>query len=399
MKIVEINSVNYGSTGGIMLSIANVARTEHHEVYTFSSCGNDMKQGVSHHGFIGNRFTRRLSKRFAFIFGLSGCFSFFATKKLLRQISRIHPDIIHLHNLHSEYINIPLLFNYIKKNKIKIVWTLHDCWAFTGHCPCFTLANCYKWQIGCYKCLQYKDYPISLFDNSRKMYALKKKWFLGVKDLTIVTPSQWLANLVKQSFLKDYPIRVIYNGVDLNVFRPLENDFRKKYNIPKEKFILLGVAFGWGKRKGLDVFIDLAKRLDKTIYQIVLVGTDDNIDKLLPRNIISIHRTQNQTELAEIYTAADLFVNPTREEVFGLVNVEANACGTPIVTFNTGGCPECFSKDAGSVVEYNNVDAMENEIIRICQSSKFTREDCIKSAKSFNINDKIQEYIDQYITF
>ena len=181
------------------------------------------------------------------------------------------------------------------------------------------------------------------------MYQLKKKWFTGVENMTLVTPSEWLAGLVKQSFLKDYPIRVINNGIDLEVFKPTPSNFRETYGCGDKK-IVLGVAFGWGERKGLDVFLDFAKRLDSERYQIVLVGTDENVDKQLPNTVISIHRTQNQTELAKIYTAADVFVNPTREEVFGLVNIEALACGTPGVTFNTGGSPECYDATCGSVV-------------------------------------------------
>ena len=399
MKIVEINSVNYGSTGSIMLAIAKTARISGHEVYTFSSCGNDMRKGIQLHNFIGNRVSRRLSKEFSFLTGLSGCFSFFATKKMLRQISKIQPDIIHLHNLHSEYINIPLLFNYIKKNNINTVWTLHDCWAFTGRCANFSIDKCEKWKRGCINCLTYREYPCSRFDNSKKMWNKKKKWFNGVQNLTIITPSNWLAGLVKQSFLKNYNVRTILNGINLSVFKSTKSNFRKSMKIDEDKFILLGVAFGWNYKKGLDVFIELSKRLDDSKYKIVLVGTDENVDKMLPANIISIHRTSNQNELAEIYTAADLFVNPTREEVFGLVNVEANACGTPVVTFNTGGSPECISEKSGSVVRYNDIDAMEKEIIRICEGNIYSSEDCIESAKSYNIDDKIKEYVDEYLNF
>ena len=221
----------------------------------------------------------------------------------------------------------------------------------------------------------------------------KKELFSGL-DLTIITPSEWLAGLVKESFLKDYPVKVIHNGIDLSIFKPTESDFRAKYNC-EDKFILLGVAFGWGKRKGLDVFIELSKRLDER-FQIVLVGTDENVDKQLPNNIISIHRTQNQKELAEIYTAADLFVNPTREENFPTVNIEALACGTPILTFKTGGSPEILDETCGCVVGKDDVEGLHGEINRIYTEKSFSKEACLARAAKFDMNDKFEEYVDLY---
>ena len=213
--------------------------------------------------------------------------------------------------------------------------------------------------------------------------------------MTIVTPSEWLAGLVKQSFLRKYPVKVINNGIDLNIFKPTESDFRKKYAL-ENKYIVLGVAFGWGKRKGLDVFIELANRLDKEKYKIVLVGTDDNVDKLLPDNIISIHRTQNQTELAEIYTAADVFANPTREENYPTVNMESVACGTPVVTFNTGGSPEIIDETCGAIAEKDDTDSMYNEIIRICETKPYSEEACLKKANNFDAWRKFENYVQLY---
>lgn len=213
--------------------------------------------------------------------------------------------------------------------------------------------------------------------------------------MTIVTPSKWLAGLVKESYLKDYPVKVINNGIDLNIFKPTESDFRKKYGL-ENKYIVLGVAFGWGKRKGLDVFCELAKRLDSEKYQIVLVGTDDGIDELLPNNIISIHRTQNQTQLAEIYTAADVFANPTREENYPTVNMESIACGTPLVTFNTGGSPEIIDETCGTAVPKDDINAMCNEIIRVCETQPYSKVSCLKKAKGFNKNEKFEQYARLY---
>lgn len=396
MVIAEINTVNYGSTGNIMLNVAEIARRHEHETYTFSRAWFSKKPSKCiNDQFFGYRLDNAMHRVVGPIVGLEGCFSYVGTRALISKLQKIHPDVIQIHNLHGWYINLPLLFNYIKKNNIRVVWTLHDCWAFTGHCPCFTMAKCEKWQTECRHCPQYRDYPQSYLDNSRRMYRLKKKWFTGVKDLTIVTPSEWLAGLVKQSFLKEYPVKVINNGIDLSIFKPTDSDFRAKYNIG-DKHIVLGVAFGWGKRKGLDVFVELAQRLDAEKYQIVLVGTDDSVDALLPENVISIHRTQNQTELAEIYTAADVFANPTREEVFGLVNTEALACGTPGVTFNSGGSPECYDETCGVVVPCDDIDAMEKEIIRICEDHPYNAKSCMDHAKKYSNTIKFEEYIKLY---
>ena len=227
------------------------------------------------------------------------------------------------------------------------------------------------------------------------MHRQKKKWFTGIQDLTIVTPSEWLAGLAKQSFFGARPIKVINNGIDLSVFRPRKSDFREKYNI-KAKYILLGVSFDWGYRKGLDVLIELAKRLDSDMYHIVLVGTDDTIDAQLPSNVISIHRTNNQAELAEIYSAADLLVNPTREENYPTVNMEAIACGTPIVTFKTGGSPEIPDELTGSVVACNDIDGLEQEILRITSESAFCKQDCLKRAEAFDSTKCFNKYIELF---
>ena len=383
-KVLFINLGNFGSTGTIMKGIGKSAESNDFCCY-YAYPGTQLnKPRESNDIIICSAIMRKVAEKIGYYTGLKGGWLFFETKRLMKRIDEIKPEIIHLHNLHDTYVHLPLLFNYIKKHKVPIVWTLHDSWAFTGHCPYFTMAKCDKWKIGCHDCPNYRDYPSSFFDNSKRMWKLKKKWFTGVENMTIVTPSQWLADLVKQSFLGEYPVRVIHNGIDLAVFKPTPSDFREKYQIRKEKKILLGVAFDWGIRKGLDVFVELSKRLAPEKYQIVLVGTDEQVDRQLPTNIISIHRTQNQTKLAEIYTAADVFVNPTREEVLGLVNIEANACGTPVITFNTGGSPECINEKSGMVIPYGDIDAMKESIEYICDNSSFSEKDCIARAASFD---------------
>lgn len=375
MKIVHINTVFRGSTGKIMLDLARSAIASGDEAYTFS----DFRQGdyPTFHSCIGSRLESLFNRGISSITGISEIGSVYATRQLLKKMDRIKPDVIHLHNLHGWYLCVPMLFRYLKRHNIRVVWTLHDCWSFTGQCSHFTMEKCEKWKTGCYHCPRYRLYPSTFVDRTDVMWRLKKKWFTGVKDMTIVTPSHWLADLVKQSFLKDYPVKVIHNGIDLSVFKPTPSDFRKKYDILENKRILLGVASGWSIRKGLDVFLELEQRLDKKKYQIVLVGTDEKVDKQLPSGIISIHRTQNQQELAEIYTAADLFMNLSREENYPTVNMEAIACGTPVLTFRTGGSAEILDKNTGAVVNCDNMDAVEQTINRICESRVASEELCM----------------------
>lgn len=395
MKVVSINTGFHGSTGNIMLNISNILNQQGDFSYTYSAKSAKHKSIPKNHNVFGTAIENMINRVISVFTGIYGYGSFVGTHILLQKIKKIKPDVIHLHNLHGWYINLPMLFRYIKKYKIKTFWTLHDCWAFTGQCSHFTIEKCDKWKTNCHNCQRYKIYPYTAVDRTKTMYKLKKKWFCGIENLTIITPSQWLADLVKQSFLKEYPVKVINNGINLDIFKPTESNFREKYNIPKDKFIVLGVAFGWGYRKGLDVFIELSKRLSEK-YQIVLVGTDDKIDEQLPDNIISIHRTENQIELAKIYTAADIFVNPTREEVLGLVNIEALACGTSVITFNIGGSPECIDKSCGSVIDYNNIEKFEEEIIRVCEQNPYDLDSCIDRAKLFDMNNKFNEYLDLY---
>mgnify|MGYP002772453602 FL=1 len=398
MRIVQINGGAKGSTGKIMMGIAEVARAQGHEVMCASPITTTNRDAGEDCGYyrIGTFNSRRVNVALARITGFNGCFAWFETYKLLKTIDDFKPDIIHLHNLHDSYINLSMLISYIKKHNVPTVWTLHDCWAFTGQCPHFTIVKCDKWKAGCHNCPQYKEYPASLYDNTKKMWQLKKKWFTGVKNMTIVTPSEWLAGLARESYLKQYPIEVINNGIDLNVFKPTHSNFREQYGIPGDKYIVLGVSFAWGYRKGLDCFVEMAEKLGEQ-YQIVLVGTDDEIDKNLPHNIISIHRTQNQKELAEVYSAADVFVMPTREENYPTVNMEAIACGTPVVTFDTGGSPEMLDDKTGIVVEANDIEATKKAIKDICEKKRCNDEEYIVAySKNFDMKKRFAEYIELY---
>lgn len=391
MKIVQINTVYAkGSTGKIAGEIQEESIKRGHPnivAYRYAE-GENVPNTFCISTWIDCHIHNRISR----YTHRSGFYSSYRTARFIRYLERIHPDIAHIHNLHGSYINIVKLFDYLRMNRIKTVWTFHDCWPFTGYCPYFEIAHCEQWHSNCENCC----YETNIFNkcNAKKSLQAKKEMVNDV-DLTVVVPSKWMESLVQDSFYSKFDVRVIPNGIDLSVFKPTQSDFRTKYGIGNRN-IVLGVAFGWGERKGLDIFIELVKRLDQEEYQIILVGTDDTVDKQLPDNIISIHRTNNQSELAEIYTAADVFVNPTREEVLGMVNIEANACGTPVVTFNTGGSPECIDNTSGSVVEKDDIDAMESEIIRICDTKPYSSKACVERAKKFDKNARFQEYIDLY---
>ena len=389
MKVVQINTTcGIGSTGKICVGISRGMTADNVENYILCSRTNGDVPGVS---CSDSRYIK-LQALCARVLGNYGFNSKHATKKMIAHLERIQPDIVHLHNIHGHDCDLELLFSWFHRKNTKLIWTFHDCWAFTAYCPHFTMVKCDQWKTQCSRCLQRRSYSW-FFDGSRELYDKKRALFTGV-DLTVVTPSWWLADLVKQSFLKDCPVHIIHNGIDLAIFQPTPSAFREKYDLENRQ-VILGVAFDWDARKGLDVFLGLAKRLP-THYRVVLVGTNPKVDKLLPPNIISVHRTQNQRELAEIYSAADLFVNPTREENYPTVNMEAIACGTPVLTFRTGGSPEILDETCGSVVPCDDVAALEREIIRICTDKPYSKEACLRKAREFDQNQRVKEYLKLY---
>lgn len=398
MKIVSINTFNIGSTGKIMLQIADEARKSGIDYYTCCPRARDnYKKQVEHQIFIGNRVLRNVHGVLSRLTGLEGLFSIISTVNFLKGIDAIKPDVIHLHNIHGSYINYPLLFCYIKKRNIRAVWTLHDCWAFTGRCPYFMVVKCNKWKSGCNNCLYPKsEYPTAKLDSSYYCYKYKKNAFCNVENLIIVTPSNWLAGIVKQSFLGGYPVKVINNGIDLEVFRPCTSNFKTDYGIKEQQKIILGVAFNWDYRKGLDVFSKIANILDDN-FKIVLVGTNEDTEKYIPKNVITIRRTENQKQLAEIYSAADVLVNPTREDNYPTVNMEAIACGTPVITFHTGGSPEIIDDGCGEVVDVDDIDGLINAIEKMTSDDRsLIRDRCAYKAKRFDWNENMQNYIKLY---
>lgn len=395
MKILQINTVyGEGSTGRIVKEIQEACKMN--QIHCVAACrySNEGAQHAENVIEISTPADSRIHGMLSQITMFKGCFSVLKTVRFIRKVKKYSPDIIHLHNLHGSYINIPILFRYIKKYNIPIVWTLHDCWSFTAVCSHFSLMKCDKWKSGCNTCPQRKALSRSITDNTRSVWKYKKHCFTSADNITFAAPSDWMKGLVSQSFFKDYPVVTIHNGIDLSVFKPSESDYKLKNHL-ENKCIVLGVAFDWDYKKGLDVFIKLSESLTDD-YKIILVGTNDAVDSQLPSNIVSVHKTDNQQMLAEIYSSADVFVNPTREETFGLVNIEALACGTPVVTFDAGGSPECIDASCGSVVETDDVETMKNEIIRICSKHPYSENNCIQRARRFNKTEKMNEYIKLY---
>lgn len=362
MKVLMINSVcGIGSTGRICTDIAQELEKQGHEVKI--AYGRDAyvpEQFRKYAVRIGSDFDVRMHGVKARLRDASGFGSKKATIKFISWVKEYNPDVIHLHNIHGYYINVEILFDYLKKCEKRIIWTLHDCWSFTGHCSYFEAVSCEKWQKGCSNCPQKEEYPKSKIDRSYKNWLKKKLLFSNVPNMHLVTPSEWLKRKVESSFLQEYPIRVIHNGIDLEYFKERNADYlKKKYDL-SDKYVILGVASVWDKRKGLDTFIKLSKIIDDN-YRIVIIGATQKQQKEFNKKIVSIDKTNDINGLVDWYNAADVFVNPTIEDNYPTTNLEAIACGTPVITFDTGGSPES-AIIYGEVVEKLNLMELKKRI-------------------------------------
>ncbi len=360
MKILQINS--FFSEGGPPRIVKGICDTitENGDEYLLAAARANPIPGMNVYR-IGNKLTTYYCALSSRILDNDGFAAGRSTKKLISKIREYDPDIIHLHNLHSYYMQVEKLFSYLKECGKPVVWTLHDCWPMTGHCPHFTMAKCDRYKTGCYQCSQKTSFPSSYgLDQSRRNWERKKAAFSGVLRMTLVPVSQWLDSVVKESFLKDYPTQVIYNGLDLNPFRHVESDFRKRYGLEGKKLIL-GVALHWTEKKGLRDYFKLAELLDDS-YRIVLVGEIEDGVKTLPDNIVSIEPVYDDNKLAEIYSASDLCLNLSYEETFGLTSVESLACGTPIITYDQTAVPEIARMFGAPVVYAGNISELKKAI-------------------------------------
>ena len=394
-KLVQINTVCNGSTGNIMGAIQKEAMAQGFE--TVSLYGRRKGYRDMPCEKFGNGITFWIHVIVNTLFDMQGRASGYHTKKMVRRLKEINPDVIHLHNLHGYYLNLPVLFRYLNEEYSgKIFWTFHDCWPITGHCPYFILAKCEKWKSGCYQCANKKQYPISYgLDHSKENYKWKKTTFTKLRDLTIICPSDWVKQTVKQSFLKDKSAVVVSNGIDQNIFYPrTETTALEKYGIPDDKKIMLGVASIWEPRKGLDDFLTLAKVLGDD-YRIVLVGLSKKQKEILPANIIGILRTESREELAQIYTRADIFINPSWEETFSLVTVEAMACGTPVIAMHSSAVQELVKEENGVLLDNNSVEEYMRAI-RYLESYKLEREVVQNTVKNYTVDNMTKRIVELY---
>lgn len=355
LRLLQIGTaINFGSTGKIAEQIGELALQRgwdsyiaHSARYARSTKLKDISTSDS--------FSESMHYFGTLLTDRQGLFSRTTTQKLVDKLSQIHPDIIHLHNIHGHFINYKILFNYIAEENVPAVWTLHDCWPMTGHCTHFEQLHCSKWEDGCHHCEMISTYPRALVDASRKNWCDKKKWFNTPEKMVVVTVSQWLGGLAKRSILKRYPIETIYNGVDTNIFSIFDNDeVLSKYGLFKKKYII-GVANQWGERKGLNDLIQLSKLLPKELY-LVLVGlTEQQVQYLAECGIKGILRTENQRELAALYSGALITLNLSYQETFGMSTVESYACGTPVIAYNATASPELIRKETGWLTEPGDI--------------------------------------------
>lgn len=394
---IEVNS---GSVGRIAEQIGQVALSHGWESYiTYArnhlpSKSKTIKIGtkwdIYWHGIMTRLFDRHC------------LYSTKATKTLIQQIEIIRPDIIQLHHIHGYFLNMEILFKYLSSIPIPVVWVFHDCWAMTGHCSHFDYVGCTKWLEQCENCEQKKVYPGSyLVDRSFKNYLLKKRLFTSVKNMTIVPVSNWLGTVVSQSFLRNYPMEVIQNGIDLEQFSPQTNqsidNMKVRLGLPDHSAILLGVASTWDQRKGLYDFVQLYNIISSE-WKIILVGLSKAQIKRLPTGIIGIERTENVAQLATLYSLASVFINPTWEDTFPTTNLEALACGTPVVTYRTGGSVESVSEEVGYIVEKGDIMAIRKCVGEIIVKGKHTYNKVCRN-RAFNLynkNDRFKDYMELY---
>ncbi|MBE6732985.1 MAG: glycosyltransferase [Ruminococcaceae bacterium] len=392
MKVLQINSVcGIRSTGRICTDIAEVLEKEGNECKIAYGRETVPEKYQKYAIRIGSDFSNKVDAIKTRIFDNAGFNSSKETKRFLNWVKGYDPDIIHLHNIHGYYINIELLFEYLKESNKPVVWTLHDCWPFTGHCAYYDYFGCEKWKTQCCNCEQTKEYPSAIFkDMSRKNHNKKTAFFSAVDTLQFVAISNWIALQKEQSLLKSKPHTIIHNGIDLIRFQPTISTFRQKWRIV-DKRVYLGVASVWDRRKGFDTFLKLSEMIDENEV-IVMVGVTKEQKKLLPKNIIGIERTNNVQELSEIYSAADVFLNPTMEDNYPTVNMEAIACGTPVVTYDTGGSPESISKSSGAVVPKGDIMAL----LKTARSLELDSEKVALEAQKFDKERKYKEYLQFY---
>lgn len=389
-------AINFGAPGRIVEQIGRLAQNHGFEVLVAHSTRNENPSFLPHFAMT-TKYEEMIHALGAKFLDLHGLLSTRQTRKLIEHIKVFNPDIIHLHNIHGYFCNFKVLFEYLDTVETPVVWTMHDCWPFTGRCFHFVGADCYKWKTGCYDCPSEPGYTVSQFmDRSRSLYELKKRLFSQVKNMTMVPVSDWQASFLRDSFLSHHNIRTIHNGVDLDKFCPMEgNRLRTKYQLG-DKFVVLGVASPWNTRKGLSDFCRLSLMLPSEEFTIILVGLKPEQVASLPKGIIGITRTESQQELAEYYSMADVFLNLTYLDTFPTVNLEALACGTPVITYKTGGSPEAVDEKTGLVVEQGDLNGVFEAICSLKRNPLSSLDCRARAEKHFDKEKCFEEYISLY---
>lgn len=388
-KLLQINECLNFSTGKIAQQIAGLAIESGWGSWMAYSSREPAVPSFSHIIKVGGFLNPYIHYAENRLFDKEGLSSRWATRELVKQIQEIKPDIVQLHNIHDHWLNYRILFEYLNSTDIKVVWTFHDCWAFTGHCFHFVTKDCQMWKTECHDCPLQREYPKTLLDRSRKNFELKKRLFTSNPNLTIVGCSNWMADLVHMSFLKDKRIEVIHNGIDLNVFKPSESK-------PNDgTFRVLAVSNVWNKEKGYYDILKLREHLP-TDFEIIIVGLTADQLKELPKGIKGIQRTQNVQEMVDLYSSSNVLINPTYADTFPTINIEALACGTPVITYKTGGSPEIIDEKTGVVVEQGNLEALTHAITSL-REKPLDSEECRKRAETlFNKEERFKDYINLY---
>lgn len=392
MRIVQINAVaEYSSTGRTTSELDKELKARGFESWIATPNVSDSEYTIK----IGDRFDNKLHALYSRLFGRQGYYSKRSTKKLVRKLAAIRPDIVHLRNLHANYINLPILFRYLSENKVACVVTLHDCWPFTGHCCYFVDSGCNKWKMGCGACPDKHKWNSSwFFDFSKENLNNKKQYWNSIDRLAVVGVSDWVTNFVFDSILRDATIiKRIYNWIDLGIFRPNKVDAFRLTLGPADKPIILGIAQIWSRQKGILDFIQIAKNHSE--WQFVLVGKLEE-QLTLPENILIYGTTSSTLELVNLYNAADVFFNPSSRETFGKVTAESIACGTPVVGYDATATPELVSQGCGQIIPVGDLNGAENAIKRILDGPSL-RESCREFAvKEFDKSKLVSEYIEVY---
>lgn len=396
MRVFQLNTFcGIKSTGRIVAQLAQMVERDGGACEIGYGAGTVTPEAARFAYRVGTPLERKAYSQLRKVLDWEGYGSFVGTQRLVREMERFQPDFIHLHNLHGCYLHLPVLFSYLKSLGKAVVWTLHDCWPFTGHCAYFDYAQCEKWTTGCFSCPQQRSYPTCYgLDGSRRNYAMKKKLFTSLPGLVFVTPCEWMKTPLKRSFLGDFPVRTIYNGVDLQTFHPVESGLRERYGLTGKK-IVLSVASDWDERKGLRYLVEIQRALGDE-YRLVAVGLSESQIRGLPKPMLGIAHTANTQELAAWYTAADCVANPTLEDNMPMVNLEALACGTPVAVFRTGGCPEAVDETCGKVVDKGDAVGLKDAVRLLCSQSEHMKPFCLAKASVFDSRRTFENYLELY---